>query len=610
APPPEPQPEAQAAPHSLALDFAVEASPAVMVAREAKAAALAAALVPADPLASLFEGDTNSLVAWAVGSAEGTRTPNGAFNPAYNGHTDPGNRVWNMGTFSYQHGAKTPEEADQKQLARLKNQADVLRDRALKHGLNLTLEETLNGLDLANQSPLASIGRVGYIERLVEAKANGYEGYEAILVARTRAYINPRTGGWNAPGLGNTELSIRRDQKRRADAVAKAIAAYEAKDPDLLPQTWTLVPPKPDPASLIALAQPEVEPVDEILQMWTSPSDPVAPAEPVAAEPAETTPSADSVALAASDDPLAALWQITTHTVSQLRPSPELPSDHPQSPQAAALFGGWLNGEQASEASNPETDSRQPTAAETPEEPQMAAFFGGWLNGEQALEETSTQPPQEPSPASPVVATVPEEQSVAPSDAAAEEPAMVADASDAAASQTRAGDTPPTWAATREANQASSLPMEGAANPEPLFPGAVPESAVYTPMATSPEAADLPVETSPPEAALPALDLPAPPVEAVTSDAENLGAELPIAVVEPPAVDDLAASAAAEQNPETPVPSATEPASGGLDAPMDADVLNFESVDVDAMEQPKALDVIEPSEQVDYKRSSAEGVAL
>jgi hypothetical protein len=50
-----------------------------------------------------------------------------------------------MGHFSYQHGAKTPKKADQKQLARLQNQGDVLRQRALKHGLNLTLEETLNG---------------------------------------------------------------------------------------------------------------------------------------------------------------------------------------------------------------------------------------------------------------------------------------------------------------------------------------------------------------------------------------------------------------------------------------------------------------------------------
>ncbi|HZG38747.1 MAG TPA: hypothetical protein VEZ50_08700, partial [Nodosilinea sp.] len=172
APVPSPEPpkelerELDKEPELLALDFEVEPSPAIVMAQ----AKLLTPKQPADPLPSLFEGNSDSLVAWAVGSAEGTRTPNGAINPAYFGHTDPGNRVWNIGTFSYQHGAKTPEEADQKQLARLQNQGDVLRQRALKHGLNLTLEETLNGLDLANQSPLAAIGRVGYIERLAEAK--------------------------------------------------------------------------------------------------------------------------------------------------------------------------------------------------------------------------------------------------------------------------------------------------------------------------------------------------------------------------------------------------------------------------------------------------------
>ncbi|MEO1069311.1 MAG: hypothetical protein AAFW95_09350, partial [Cyanobacteria bacterium J06638_6] len=456
-PVPEPEPEEKTSPVPLELSFVVETSPAVTVAREAKAAALAAAMMPADPLLGLFEGNTNSLVAWAVGSAEGTRTPNGAFNPAYRGHTDPGNRVWNMGTFSYQHGAKTPEEADQKQLARLKNQGDVLRRRALKHGLNLSLEETLNGLDLANQSPLASIGRVGYIERLVEAKNNGYEGSEAILVARTRSYINPRTGQWNAPGLGNTEPKIRRDQKRRADAIAKAIAAYEAKDPDLQPQTWTLVPPKPDPASLIALAEPPEQPVEEVFKVWTSPSDPVATAEPGASELAATTPSEDAVALAASNDPFAALWQITTNTVTQLRSPAELSSDNSKEPQAAALFGDWPNGEQAPAPPSPEPDAPQPSAAEPAEEPQMAAFFGGWLNGEEDLDKTNTPSTQEASPSSPVAAAAPlEQQAVETSNGAAQEPAVIADSPEASAPSSPEALTPPTWAATREANQASA----------------------------------------------------------------------------------------------------------------------------------------------------------
>ncbi|TVQ07052.1 MAG: hypothetical protein EA368_15405 [Leptolyngbya sp. DLM2.Bin27] len=298
APEPRPQPEPKTEPKApsaiLALDFDMEPSAAVLTAR----AKLAQPQPPANPLLSLFDGDSDSLVAWAVGSAEGTRTPNGAINPAYFGHTDPGNQVWNLGTFSYQHGAKTPQEADQKQIARLKHQGEVLHQRALKHGLNLTLEETLNGLDLANQSPLASIGRVGFIERLVEAKANGYEGSEAIVVARTRSYINPNTGRWNAPGLGNTEPSIRRDQKRRANAVAQAIAAYQAKAPDLQPQTWTLTP-SPEPETLVALDNRPTEATDDILHMWTAAEEGSTNAPPIWAEVREAHQTAAAPALTA-----------------------------------------------------------------------------------------------------------------------------------------------------------------------------------------------------------------------------------------------------------------------------------------------------------------------
>ena len=51
----------------------------------------------------IWEGDGDSLVAIAVGSAEGTRRPDGGKNSAYQGHPDPANGVWNRGSFSYQH---------------------------------------------------------------------------------------------------------------------------------------------------------------------------------------------------------------------------------------------------------------------------------------------------------------------------------------------------------------------------------------------------------------------------------------------------------------------------------------------------------------------------
>lgn len=171
----------------------------------------------------LFEGDSNSLVAKAVGSAEGTRTPSGDYTSAYRGHVDPGNGVWNLGTFSYQHGASSPEDADRKQLQRLKGQATQIRQRAERAGITLGLEEELNGIDLANQSPLAALGEPGYAEWLADAYRKGYRGTEAILWARVMGYWDVQRGRWNAPGLGNTEPSIRRDQSRRMQAIARTI---------------------------------------------------------------------------------------------------------------------------------------------------------------------------------------------------------------------------------------------------------------------------------------------------------------------------------------------------------------------------------------------------
>ncbi|WP_121970697.1 hypothetical protein [Leptolyngbya sp. BC1307] len=189
---------------------------------------------PADPAYNtlglddwIFDGGSSSLVARTVGSAEGTRMSDGGRTPAYYGHTDPGNGVWNMGTFSYQHGASTPEEADEKQLSRLRNQGLQLEEKAAGLGVKLSLEAKLNGIDLANQAPLAALDRGGYIERLAEANRLGMRGQKAILWARTYAYIDPDTQTWNAPGLGNNVHSISRDQERRALAISRALQAYD-----------------------------------------------------------------------------------------------------------------------------------------------------------------------------------------------------------------------------------------------------------------------------------------------------------------------------------------------------------------------------------------------
>jgi hypothetical protein len=165
-----------------------------------------------------------------VGSAEGTRTPSGEFTSAFQGHVDPGNGVWNLGTFSYQHGAASPADADRKQLQRLKRQASQIRQRASRAGISLGIEEELNGIDLANQSPLAALGEPGYAEWLAEAYGKGYRGKDAILWARVMGYWDVRRGRWNAPGLGNTEPLIRRDQSRRMEAIARTIEHGTTRD--------------------------------------------------------------------------------------------------------------------------------------------------------------------------------------------------------------------------------------------------------------------------------------------------------------------------------------------------------------------------------------------
>lgn len=190
-------------------------------------------------LKDLFAGDSDSLVAVTVGNAEGTRAPDGKQNKAFYGHSDPGNGVWNLGTFSYQHGAASPEEADTKQLNRLKKQAQVIQEKATAMGMKLTLEETLNGIDLANQAPQAVIDSQGYVEWLVEAYARGMSGSDAILWARVQSFIDPKTQQWNAPGLGNTAESITRDQNRRMQAIARALDAQNyqiSADARLRPQ--------------------------------------------------------------------------------------------------------------------------------------------------------------------------------------------------------------------------------------------------------------------------------------------------------------------------------------------------------------------------------------
>lgn len=196
-----------------------------------------------------FAGGSDALVAIAIGAAEGTRQPNGAKNPAYYWHADPGNKADNFGTFSYQHlsaqekapldQARTitevrkiaaahqlPEKADQRQLTKLKAFYNKLQTQAQSQGLTLNDLEMMNGLDLANQSEEAALAWMGYVDRLAQMKQLVSDPDEQILEARVWSYWDPQHHRWDAPGLGNQYDDIRADQARRFREV-KAVLDHQ-----------------------------------------------------------------------------------------------------------------------------------------------------------------------------------------------------------------------------------------------------------------------------------------------------------------------------------------------------------------------------------------------
>ena len=147
----------------------------------------------------------------AIGAAEGTLDGNCNPNPAYYGHTDPGNGVHNLGAFSYQHGAATPTEADQKQLAYLRSQIPHYQAQAhKKFGTELSKAALLTVLDLHNQAPAAA---ADFIEHLPSHDPTPH----ALIEARANSFVNPVTRDLDAPGLGNSSSTVKADQKRRVD---------------------------------------------------------------------------------------------------------------------------------------------------------------------------------------------------------------------------------------------------------------------------------------------------------------------------------------------------------------------------------------------------------
>lgn len=161
----------------------------------------------------------------AIGVAEGTRTSDGGTTKRYAGHLDPGNGALNLGTFSYQHGAKNARQADVRQLARLKRQMTQVKRKARERGVELSILDIVVAADLLNQSPEAGYD---FPENLKKARENGLDGLDALLNARMYSYVNPETRSLEAAGFGNSWAKLKHDQKRRIEAIQYTLRSQGA----------------------------------------------------------------------------------------------------------------------------------------------------------------------------------------------------------------------------------------------------------------------------------------------------------------------------------------------------------------------------------------------
>lgn len=166
------------------------------------------------PFKSLIDDE---ILKCAIGNAEGTKDDNCQPNRAYFGHTDPGNGAANLGAFSYQHGASSPQEADAKQIERLRKAEQGIQQKAVeKFGQPLSKAALANALDLWNQAPLAGDD---FVKHLRTADPSPQE----IIDARSRSFVDPATGALDAPGLGNSMDNVQHDQQRRTDEVLEQV---------------------------------------------------------------------------------------------------------------------------------------------------------------------------------------------------------------------------------------------------------------------------------------------------------------------------------------------------------------------------------------------------
>lgn len=175
----------------------------------------------------LFE-TPNSVGTIALGAAEGTRTHQGNRTPLWKRHIDPGNGAVNKGTFSWQLGAATPEEADRKGLQRIQREAiPHIIDAAVREQVGLDLETLIQGADLWNQSPDAG---KDFVKNLRDClNQHSFQEEDVIFCARVASFYNPETGELEASGFDWDPEWLEEDQRRRMAAIKKVLEGNQDK---------------------------------------------------------------------------------------------------------------------------------------------------------------------------------------------------------------------------------------------------------------------------------------------------------------------------------------------------------------------------------------------
>jgi hypothetical protein len=162
----------------------------------------------------------------ALGAAEGTRTRDGNRTEAWTQHIDPGNGATNKGTFSWQLGATSAEEADRKALERIKSEAvPQLIQMAAQERVGFDVETLIQGADLWNQSPDAG---AGFVRNFKQCLQQNYSSNRALLLcARSQSFYSPTTGELEASGFGSDSTWLEEDQSRRIEAIQQVLETHQ-----------------------------------------------------------------------------------------------------------------------------------------------------------------------------------------------------------------------------------------------------------------------------------------------------------------------------------------------------------------------------------------------